>query len=74
MVYSTRDYDKERFKKESRDNTFAVIFFAVILLLILAFYLIKCHMEARTYSRLTGNSVSTWDAIWVDLRVQDEPQ
>ena len=28
-------------------------------------------MEARTYSRLTGKQVSTWDAMWVELRVQE---
>jgi hypothetical protein len=29
------------------------------------------YMEARTYSRLTGKDVSTWDAMWVDLRIQE---
>ena len=27
------------------------------------------YMEAATYNRLTGQEVSTWDALWVNLRV-----
>jgi hypothetical protein len=30
------------------------------------------YLEAKTYNRLTGAKVSTWDAIWVDLRVQEQ--
>lgn len=29
----------------------------------------KSHFEAKTYSRLTGRQVTTWDAMWVQLRV-----
>ena len=28
-------------------------------------------MEAKTFNRLTGSSVTTWDAMWVNLRIQD---
>ncbi len=31
----------------------------------------RSYFEARTYSRLTGVSVSTWDALWVEFRVQE---
>lgn len=27
------------------------------------------HFEARAYERVTGKKVSTWDAIWLELRV-----
>lgn len=29
------------------------------------------YMEARTFERLTGKHVTTWDAMWVELRVQE---
>ena len=29
-------------------------------------------MEAEAYRRLTGKQVSTWDAIWLDLRIQEQ--
>jgi hypothetical protein len=31
------------------------------------------YMEAKTYNKLTGANVTTWDALWVDLRVTDAP-
>lgn len=31
------------------------------------------HFEAATYNKLTGASVTTWDAMWVRLRVQSPP-
>jgi len=29
------------------------------------------YMEARAFNRVTGKSVSTWDAMWIELRVQE---
>ena len=29
--------------------------------------------EAAAYNRLTGASVTTWDAMWLDLRVVSAP-
>ena len=36
-------------------------------------WLVPSYFEARTYSRLTGANVTMWDAMWVELRVQAEP-
>lgn len=33
----------------------------------------KSWQESRTYNRLTGAQTTTWDAVWVQLRVQGEP-
>lgn len=30
------------------------------------------YLEASAYNRVTGKHVSTWDAMWVDLRVSSE--
>lgn len=29
------------------------------------------YMEARAYERVTGKQVTTWDAMFLDLRVQE---
>lgn len=34
-------------------------------------YLFGCYMESSTYNKLTGAKTTTWDAMWVELRVQD---
>jgi hypothetical protein len=40
----------------------------------IAFWAFSSHMEASAYQRITGKHVSTWDAMWVDLRVQESPR
>ena len=42
---------------------------SVILLIVVVVPLACAHMEAKTYNKLTGSHVSTWDALWVQLRV-----
>lgn len=37
--------------------------------LIIAVHVVRSAMEARAYERVTGTSVSTWDAMFLDLRV-----
>lgn len=29
------------------------------------------HFEAQAFNRVTGNDVSTWDAMFIELRVQE---
>lgn len=49
---------------------------ALVLLLILAFGFgwFRASQESKTYNRLTGANTTTWDAVWVELRVQDSPK
>ena len=35
---------------------------------------IQSHQEAAAYGRVTGKGVSWWDAVWLDLRVQEPVQ
>lgn len=37
----------------------------------LGFTWLAAYNEARTFERLTGRHVTTWDALWVELRVQE---
>ena len=41
--------------------------------LILVVVLFVAHQEAATFRKLTGRTdVTTWDALWVNLRVDDD--
>jgi hypothetical protein len=35
-------------------------------------WVFKSSQEAAAYNRLTGKEVTTWDAMWVELRVSNE--
>ncbi len=47
-------------------------FLAVILCGLLVVWVARSHFEAKSYNRITGESVTTWDAMFVNLRVQSE--
>lgn len=54
-----------------RDFIIAVIQFALALLLVASFFWLQASQEAATFNRLTtGPKVTTWDALWVHLRVE----
>lgn len=36
-------------------------------------WVIKSHFESSTYNKLTGANTTTWEAMWVELRVQSSP-
>lgn len=48
--------------------------FAGVLALGIALCFVQAYNESRVYNRLTGASTTTWDALWVNLRVQDAPR
>lgn len=43
----------------------------VIVFVTLPFWIIHAHFEAKTFHELTGREVSTWQALWVQLRVEE---
>jgi len=53
-----------------------VIFYVVCLFIVLGIggciWVTQSHFEAKTYARLTGKDVTTWDAMWLELRVQEQ--
>lgn len=48
-----------------------VVCLILIVLGMIGGYIFVSSQEAKTYNKLTGKNVSTWDAMWVELRVQD---
>ncbi len=48
-----------------------LIFITVVLGI--PYWIWQSSMEAAAFNNATGNHVSTWDAMWIELRVQDAP-
>jgi hypothetical protein len=38
------------------------------------FWASASYFESRSYNRLAGASTTTWDAMWLELRVNGESQ
>ena len=61
--------------KELRNKiTFGVLLGAIVLGFISAFisaWIIKSKLEADAFNNATGKQVSTWDAMWIELRIQE---
>ena len=46
-------------------------FYATWVLIALTLWIGASHLEANAYERVTGKHVSTWDAMFLELRVQE---
>jgi hypothetical protein len=44
----------------------------VVALIVYLAWVLPSSLEARAFNRATGKNVTTWEAMWVDLRVQGE--
>ena len=42
-----------------------------IFFLLIGIWVVSSHFEAQAFKRATGKDVSTWDAMWIELRVQE---
>ena len=60
-----------------RDEIKSIITLACVLAVVFAMlggvWIFKSHMEAKSYNRVTGSDVTTWEAMWIELRVQSGP-
>jgi hypothetical protein len=45
---------------------------AIVCAVAMAVLAVASYFEAQSYNRVTGANVSTWDAMWLDLRVQEQ--
>lgn len=50
------------------------ILFVIAFLLVALMACLQPYNESQTYNRLTGAHTTWWDALWVELRVQDSPK
>ncbi len=53
-------------RKEDRT---LVWIFAAILVVGIAVWVFRSSMEADVYNRITTGDVTTWEAMWINLRV-----
>lgn len=58
----------------SNNESFGCLAAALVALIVVAIVWFVTAQESATYNRLTGARTTTWDALWVELRVQDTPK
>lgn len=58
----------------NEETKYGVLIVMAMILILVGCWVGASHFEAQSYNKLTGNDVTTWDAMWVQLRVQDAPQ
>lgn len=57
---------------EKGELMFGLLALVLCLSIALALWIGKSSLEARAYNRATGSDVSTFDAMFIELRVQSE--
>lgn len=55
--------------KRETEGTIITMFGCLLIALVL--WIVSSKFEAEAFYRLTGKKVSTWDAMFLDLRVQE---
>ena len=50
---------------------FVACVFGVVTAIFVTEWVVKSYFEARAFNRVTGKNVSTWDAMFIELRVQE---
>ena len=50
------------------------VYVVIVLALVILLWVVPAYFEAKAYNRVTGENVSTWDAMWIELRVQAGPK
>lgn len=53
-------------------DKFLIAFVVLILSVAGIIIVLEPKFEAEAYTRLTGKHVTYWDAVWLDLRVQEQ--
>jgi hypothetical protein len=61
--------------KPLTDRQTLCVYFGIIAAVVFGLFAVwvgSSYFEASAYRRLTGKSVTTWDAMWLELRVQEQ--
>jgi len=54
-------------------NVMILILMGLAFLAIIGALILPPYFESDAYNRLTGAKTTYWDAVWLELRVQDQP-
>jgi len=68
-MYSRKRYDYN----STTDSIIYILLLVIAILTPLATWICFSAYEAKSYNKLTGNNVSTLDAMFLDLRIIDNP-
>jgi hypothetical protein len=64
--------------KKLKDTGITFAIYAALIALVaipsIGIWVFRSRMEANAYNRVTGSNVTTWEAMWIELRVQAGPQ
>lgn len=60
--------------KNRRHELIVVALIVLFFVVLLGWKVVSSYNESRVYNRLTGAQTTTWDALWVQLRVQGAPR
>lgn len=71
FVYDVYPKENVMWDDHKNDVWKMVLVVVGIMALIGTFTIVKASFKANAYRNVTGKHVSTWDAIWLDLRVQE---
>lgn len=71
MLESTEEYYKAKWARQTKENAIIWSCISVLAVLILSIGAGIAKMKSDTYNRLTGANTTWWDAVWVELRVQN---
>jgi hypothetical protein len=65
----------ERLKeKDSNSGCLNLLIYLVFALAALSLIFIQAYQESEAFNRMTGNHTTWFDALFVELRVQDTPK
>ena len=59
------------YQKDRHHVMFCTAFVLVVFTIVGGGWIFKSYMEARAFNRVTGKNVSTVDAMFIQLRVQE---
>lgn len=61
-------------KTEDQTMVAFLVLFLLCVLGAIGITVFSAYQESRTYNKLTGAHTTWWDALWVELRVQNETE
>lgn len=59
-------------KTETKETMMITSWFLAAIAAIFAIWILCCFFEAQAFNRVTGRNVTVWDAMWLQLRVDDD--
>lgn len=60
--------------QETREAVCGGLVMSLFLCFALALWVFLSYMEAENFNDVTGKNVSTWQAMWITLHVQEEAE